>query len=158
MRLTALKSIVSLLIVAVGIDATVKSQVRSGTGSLETPRTVAELWADFDPCKEPLQAQTVREWKDDGITYRYVTFYIATFKGREARMAAYYAFPQSDEKLPGLLHLHGGGQLAFLHEVKYYAQRGYACLSINWGSIDGLLAAGGHGAQDTHPIRPGGRR
>ena len=133
MSLTALKLVVPLLIVAVGIDATVKSQVRSATGSLETPRTVAELWSDFDPCKEPLKAQTVRERKDDGITYRYVTFYIATFKGREARMAAYYAFPQSDEKLPGLLHLHGGGQRAFLHEVKYYAQRGYACLSINWG-------------------------
>ena len=26
-----------------------------------------------------------------------------------------------------------GGQRAFQHEVEYYAKRGYACLSINWG-------------------------
>lgn len=127
------KSLIPLLILAVGIVDTAKSQGRCPAGSWETPRTVAELWSDFDPCKEPLQAQTVREWKDDGITYRYVTFYVGTFKGRLARMAAFYAFPQSGEKLPGLLHLHGGGQRAFLHEVEYYARRGYACLSINWG-------------------------
>ncbi|HAA49741.1 MAG TPA: acetylxylan esterase, partial [Planctomycetaceae bacterium] len=51
--------------------------------------------------------------------------------GRTARLAAFYAIPKGEAGLPGLLHLHGGGQRAFLHEVKYYAARGYACLSIN---------------------------
>ena len=41
--------------------------------------------------------------------------------------------PQGGKKLPGLLHLHGGGQRASLNEVEFYAKRGYACLSINWG-------------------------
>lgn len=99
----------------------------------EPPRTVEALFADFDPTKEMLDSKVVREWEKGAITYRYVTYHIGTFKGEPARMAAFYAFPTGAEKLPGLLHLHGGGQRAFLHEVDFYAKRGYACLSINWG-------------------------
>lgn len=99
----------------------------------KAPATVQELWAGFDPRKDPLETRLVREWEEEGITYRYVTFHIGTFKGKPARMAAFLGFPKGSRKLPGLLHLHGGGQRAFLHEVKFYARRGYACLSINWG-------------------------
>ena len=99
----------------------------------QVPTTVKELFADFDPRKEPLDTKVVREWEKDGIVYRYVTFHIGTFKGKPARMAAFFGFPKGAKNLPGLLHLHGGGQRAFLHEVEFYAKRGYACLSINWG-------------------------
>lgn len=99
----------------------------------DIPKTVTELFADFDPRKDPLDTKVVREWEKDGIVYRYVEFLTGTFKGQPARMAAFYAFPKGEEKLPGLLHLHGGGQRAFLHEVDFYAKRGYVCLSINWG-------------------------
>ena len=99
----------------------------------KAPTTVSSLWADFNPRAEPLQSQLVREWEEDGLVLRYVTFHIGTFKGKPARMAAFYGFPKHAKKVPGLLHLHGGGQRAFLREVKYYAQRGYACLSLNWG-------------------------
>jgi dienelactone hydrolase len=91
------------------------------------------VWAGFDPRQEPLDLQVVREWEKSGTVFRYVTFHIGTFKGVQARMAAFYAFPKDGQKLAGLLHLHGGGQRAFLHEVAYYADRGYACLSVNWG-------------------------
>ena len=97
------------------------------------PRTVKALWADFDPRKEPLRAKIVREWEKEGIVYRYVTFRIGSFKGKPARMAAFFGFPKGRRNLPALLHLHGGGQRAFLHEVTFYARRGYACLSLNWG-------------------------
>ena len=101
------------------------------------PRTVEALWSDFDPRSEPLDAQVVREWEKDGIVFQYVTYHIGTFKGVKARMAAFYGFPKGGDKggdkVPGLLHLHGGGQRAFLHEVEFYAGKGYACLSINWG-------------------------
>ncbi len=103
------------------------------TASAEIPRTVAALWSDFDPRNAPLDLQVVREWEEDGIRIRYVTYHIGTFKGTKARMAAFYAFPQSDIKLPALMHMHGGGQRAFLDEVMFYAKRGYACLSVNWG-------------------------
>lgn len=111
----------------------------------EVPKTVSELFADFDPRKEPLDAKVVREWDKDGIVYRYVTFHIGTFKNQPARMAGFFAFPKNAEKLPGLLHLHGGGQRAFLNEVEFYAKRGYACLSINWGGREM------EGAQDGDP-------
>jgi dienelactone hydrolase len=99
----------------------------------KVPGTVKSLWKDVDLRKDPLQVQTVREWEKEGIVYRYVTFHIGTFKGKPARMAAFFGFPKGGKKLPGLLHLHGGGQRAFLREVEFYAKRGYACLSINWG-------------------------
>lgn len=99
----------------------------------EVPPTVEALWSDFDPRKEPLQTEVVRQWEADGITYRYVTFHIGTFLGKDARMAAFYGYPSNGKQLPGLLHLHGGGQRAFCKEVEFYAKRGYACLSINWG-------------------------
>lgn len=101
-----------------------------------SPGSVEELWADFDPRKEPLDAKVVREWEKDGIVYRHVTYHIGTFKGKPAQMAAFFGFPKGEKKLPGLLHIHGGGQRAFLHEVEFYAKRGYACLSINWGGRD----------------------
>lgn len=107
------------------------SVVRADTQ--QVPTTVPELYADFDPRREPLDTQIVREWETDGIVYRYVTFQIGTFKDKPARIAAFYGFPQGAKQSPALLHLHGGGQRAFLHEVQFYAQRGYPCLSLNWG-------------------------
>lgn len=95
--------------------------------------TVNALWADFDPRKDALDAKSVREWDQEGIVYRYVTYHIGNFKGKPARMAGFFAFPKGQKKLPGLLHIHGGGQRAMLKEVEFYAKRGYACLSINWG-------------------------
>jgi dienelactone hydrolase len=103
------------------------------SGAENAPETVTSLFADFDPRSKPLDAKVVREWEQDGITFRCVTFHIGTFKGKPARMAGFFGFPKDAKELPGLLHLHGGGQRAFLHEVKFYAKRGYACLSINWG-------------------------
>ena len=97
------------------------------------PSTVTELFADFDPRKDELDAKVVREWEKDGIIFRYVTYHIGSFKGKPARMAGFFGFPKGAKKLPGLLHIHGGGQRAFLNEVEFYAKRGYACLSVNWG-------------------------
>ena len=99
----------------------------------KTPATVSDLWADFDPRKDALDTKTVREYEKDGIVYRYLTFHISTFKDQPARMAAFFGFPKGVKNLPGLLHIHGGGQRAFLNEVEFNAKRGYACLSINWG-------------------------
>jgi dienelactone hydrolase len=99
----------------------------------DIPRTVEEVAKSFDPRRDELDVRLVRQWERDGLVFRYVTFHIGEFKGKPARMAAFFAFPQGVKKAPGLLHIHGGGQRAFLHEVDYYARRGYACLSINWG-------------------------
>lgn len=96
-------------------------------------RSVTSLWQNYDPRADPLETKVVREWQEDGMVFRYVTFHIGTFKGKKARMAGFYGFPKNGKNLPALLHIHGGGQRAFLHEVIFYAKRGYACLSVNWG-------------------------
>ena len=97
------------------------------------PQSVQELWADFDPRKDPIEAEVIREWKEDGGVFRHVRYLIGTFKGKPARMVAIYGFPEGAKKLPAVMHIHGGGQRAFLPEVKFLVARGYAALSLNWG-------------------------
>lgn len=120
----------------------------------KAPGTVETLWADFDPRKEDLDVKVVREWEKDGIVYRFVSYYIGTFKGKPAQMAAFFGFPKGAKKLPSLLHLHGGGQRAFLHEVEFYAKRGYACLSINWGGREMENAKDGDPNTDWGAVDP----
>jgi hypothetical protein len=98
------------------------------------PQSVVDLWADFDPRKDPLEVEVIREWKEDGAVFRHVRYFIGTFKGKPARMAAVYGFPEgAKEKLPAVMHIHGGGQRGSVSEVKLLVARGYAALSVNWG-------------------------
>ena len=99
----------------------------------KAPRSVAELWAGYDPRKEALETEIVRKWEEDGLVVRYLRYLVGTFNGKQARMAAFHAYPKGGKNLPGILHMHGGGQRAFLNEAKYYASRGYSSISINWG-------------------------
>ena len=66
----------------------------------------------------------MREWEEEGGVYRYVVYTIGTFKGVKARMAAFYGFPKDGRGLPAVMHMHGGGQRAMLHVVRYYVVRG----------------------------------
>ena len=104
-----------------------------GAAAPTVPRNVAELWADFDPRAEPLEVEVAAEWADDNGVYQVLRYTIGTFKGAKARMAAFYGRPKAGGKVPGLLHMHGGGQRAFLNPVQYYVGRGYGCISVNWG-------------------------
>ena len=101
----------------------------------KVPQTVAELWSGYDPRKEPLRTEVVREWEEDGVVVRVVRYFIGSFKGKPAWMAAFYAFPKSakgGKKLPGVLHMHGGGQRANLTLVKLNASQGYENLTVNF--------------------------
>ena len=119
------------------------------------PQTVAELWSDFDPRKDPLEVEVVRQWKEDGGVYRYVRYLIGNFKGKPARMAAFYGFPEGAKgKLPAVMHMHGGGQRAFMEEVKTYVDRGYAALSVNWGGREMENAKPGDPNTDWGPVDP----
>ena len=113
----------------------------------EVPQSVEQLWADFDPRKDALETEVIREFKEDGGVFRHVRFVVGTFKGKTAGMTAIYGFPDAttvkssnagtNEKLPAVMHIHGGGQRAFLSEVKLLVSRGYAGLSVNWGGSAG---------------------
>ncbi|MFP6900553.1 MAG: acetylxylan esterase [Opitutales bacterium] len=99
----------------------------------KVPQDVASLWQGYDPRVEPLEVEVVREWEQDGVVVRYLRYRIGTFKGKAARMAAFYALPKEGKDLPGVMHVHGGGQRASLTQVTYFASKGYAALSVNWG-------------------------
>jgi len=91
------------------------------------PQSVEELWADFDPRQDPLETEVIREWREDGGVFRHVRFLVGRFKGQPARMAAIYGFPAEHEgKLPGVMHIHGGGQRGSLAEVRFLVGRAAA--------------------------------
>jgi hypothetical protein len=126
----------------------------------QIPQNLDALWGDFDPAKEPLVAEVTKEWEQDGIVCRVIRYRVGIFKGQPAIVAAFYAFPKGATALPGLMHIHGGGQSANLATVVTDAKRGYASLSLNWGGnkmtfADGKLYDGLNtdwGALDaTHP-------
>lgn len=92
-----------------------------------------DLWHDVDFRKDALDTEIVREWREDGIVRRYVIFKVGTFKGAEARCAAFYTFPAGQQKGPAFVWAHGGGQRAEKERGIYFARHGFASIDINWG-------------------------
>ena len=81
------------------------------------PQTVDELWAGYDPSAEPLDVKVIREWDEvvngKKVKLQMLTFKVGTFKGKDSRIAAYFAWPvEAEGKIPGLVEIHGGGQRA----------------------------------------------
>ena len=99
----------------------------------KVPHNLVEFWGEYDPRREPVAAEVTREWEQEGIVCRVLRYQVGVFKGAPAKVAAFYAFPKGAAKLPGLLHLHGGGQSASLDAVLTDAKKGYASMSLNWG-------------------------
>ena len=99
----------------------------------KAPQTLDALWAGYDPKKEPLETEVLKEWEEDGVVCRLIRYQVGVFKGTPAKMAAFYAFPKGGTKLPAVLQMHGGGQSAGLDGVVADAKNGYAGISINWG-------------------------
>jgi len=97
------------------------------------PRTLDELWGAYDPRSEPLDAETLEAWEQDGITCRVIRYRIGTFKGTASSIVGFYCFPKGGTKLPALLQIHGGGQSASFDAALTDAKNGYASLSLNWG-------------------------
>jgi autotransporter-associated beta strand protein len=113
-----------------------------------TPQTATELWSAYDSAirNDALNAVVLANWTDGAIALKQIRYDLGTLAGTPAnaspKIAAYYGYPTGGTNLPGIVQIHGGGQRADLNEVKYWAQQGYACISINWGGLplnDGLL-------------------
>ncbi|MGY8769044.1 MAG: alpha/beta hydrolase family protein [Pirellulales bacterium] len=98
----------------------------------EVPQNVTDLWKDYDARKESLDVQVIKEWKKDGVVTQYVTFKVGTFKGTDARIAAYYSFPENGKKNAAFVWSHGGGQRAEKGRGIYFAKQGFATIDINW--------------------------
>ena len=96
------------------------------------PQSATDLWKDYDPRKEDLEVKVIKEWNEDGVVTRYVTFKVGRFKGADARVAAYYSFPEGAAKAPAFVWCHGGGQRAERRRGVYFAKQGFATVDVNW--------------------------
>ena len=107
----------------------------------KAPQTWNEAWRGFDPRKEPLEIEVLKEWEEDGVVLRVLRYRIGVFKRTKAKMACVYGFPKDGRRLPGLVQIHGGGQYADYQAPLTNAKRGYASLSISWA---GRISAPGY--------------
>lgn len=98
----------------------------------DVPRNVTDLWAGYDATRETLDIQVIQEWEADGVITRYATFKVGTFKGTDARIAAYYSFPNNGQRNAAFVWSHGGGQRAERGRGVYFAKQGFATVDINW--------------------------
>jgi dienelactone hydrolase len=117
----------------------------------EAIETVEALWAGFDPRRDPLEIEVVKAWDEGDVHLEMVYFTGETFEGEKTRVFAYVGRPKAVVgKVPGVLHIHGGGQTAVLDWPRFWAKRGYACVSFDfcgagagrehytrWGKIQG---------------------
>ena len=105
-------------IFAIGLGLISLGSVSSGADTLPliengiAPSTVEETWAGFDPRKEPLDVEVLKEWEEDGVIVKVIRFRVGIFKGKKAMLAAVYGYPKGANNLPGLVQIHGGGQSA----------------------------------------------
>jgi len=53
------------------------------------------------------------------------------YKGKETRVFAYIGIPESDQPLPAMVLVHGGGGTAFHEWVKLWNDRGYAAIAMS---------------------------
>lgn len=113
-------------------DASQGDSLRPYAESSEVPQTAIDLWKDYDPRKEDLEVKVHHEWKQDGVVSRLISFKVGTFKGSDARVAAYYCFPENGKKNPAFVWAHGGGQRADRSRGHYFATQGFATVDINW--------------------------
>lgn len=145
-----MKPTISLLLACAGLflaGGTVFAA--AATPSFATPE---ELWAGYDPRALPIEGEVAKEEIVDGIVLRTVYYTSEVTDSFKVRVVAYYGFPVGGNKLPAIMHLHGGGQNAMAEYVRFFAQRGYACLSVNWGGrpLEGKLE---NGRTDWGPLR-----
>jgi dienelactone hydrolase len=115
----------------------------SNTGTVKLvfiPNTANELWATYHPAilSDPVNTEWLTNWVEDGISLWQIRYDLGPLAGSRTnaspKIAAYYGYPIGGTNLPGIVETHGGGQRASIAEAKYWAQQGYAAISINWGA------------------------
>jgi dienelactone hydrolase len=101
--------------------------------SEEPPTTPEAVWAGFDPSEEPLDIEVTKRWTEHGSIFTEFTFTGMTHEGSKVRVNALSGVPEGKDHLPGILHIHGGGQTVNPQWLGFWNDRGYAALTFNWG-------------------------
>jgi dienelactone hydrolase len=91
------------------------------------------------------------EWLSQKGGVHSMTYSGETYRGKPTRVFAYYASPKTlgkggDDKVPGIVLVHGGGGAAFANWAELWAKRGYAAIAMD-------LAGKGEGRK---PLANGG--
>ncbi|NQU41723.1 dienelactone hydrolase family protein [bacterium] len=93
-----------------------------------------DYWQDID-FHAPLDIEILKTESADGVQLDFLRYTSHEAEGKPVRVYAIYGRPENqprEKKLPGLLHIHGGGQTAYPNAVLFYAKRGYAALTFDW--------------------------
>jgi hypothetical protein len=100
------------------------------------------------------------DWLDEKSEIRSLVYRGEPFRGKPARVFAYYATPgtlagdtSTDVCLPAVVLVHGGGGTAFKEWVKQWAKRGYAAIAMDLagrGAERKLLESGGPDQNDDY--------
>jgi dienelactone hydrolase len=112
--------------------ATIALLIPVGASRAETIDTPEKVWADFDPRREPLDIESLKQWSEGSTRYHEFFFRGETYQDQPVRVYALYAAPEGGKNLPGILHIHGGGQTASMNWLKFWTARGYAALSFDY--------------------------
>jgi hypothetical protein len=64
-----------------------------GTGLAQSIDSPEKVWADFDPRREPLEIETLKQWSEGGTRYHELFFHGETYQGQPVRVYAIYAAP-----------------------------------------------------------------
>lgn len=125
--------------------------------------SIQKLWSGFDPQALPLEVEVIRDTTEEDIHIQQLYFTGEIWEGEKTRIYAIRGARTGGHNLPGILHIHGGGQTASMDWVRFWARRGYVCVSFDfcgdwrknapdrteftrWGKVNGNMAdvSGGH--------------
>lgn len=105
---------------------------------LERIETVEDLWRGFDPEALPLDIEIIKSWDEGPAHFQSLRFTGEAVDGQKVRVFAMWGAPAEGQQLPGILHVHGGGQTASLDWVRFWASRGYVCVTFDFcGRMEG---------------------
>jgi dienelactone hydrolase len=94
--------------------------------------TPEKLWRDFNPESPDLDVTSLKKWDEDGATFEKLRFTSEREEGGKVRVFAIRGAPLEGSRRPGILHIHGGGQTASLEWVRFWAKRGYVCVTFDY--------------------------
>lgn len=155
-----LRSLAALLILCCALGAAARGAPEEGA-----IRSPADLWRGYDPAALPLELERLRAWEEEGCALAAVRFTGEVIGAQKTRVFAIQGAPAGTPRnLPGILHIHGGGQTASLTWVKYWVKRGYACVTFDfcgpwegrteftdWGPVAHANMAKAAGGFQVHP-------
>jgi dienelactone hydrolase len=160
--LTILLSLAGIWLPFCGSGA--ESNLAAVNEGIAQPWTPEEIWRGIEVEKLPLEVQVIKAWEEDGCACQKLTFVSEVVEGVKIRVFGIFGRPTGAKRLPGILHIHGGGQTASLAWVQYWAKRGYACLTYDfcgkwenrteytdWGPLSKNCCMASNGVYQVHP-------